>query len=221
VSIKAVVLDCDGVILESTDIKTEAFRALFEKDHPDRIGEIVSYHLATLGLSRAVKLRHICVEILGEPCPAEREARLASDFSRLVFERVLACPMVPGALEFLRGQHGQRRLFVASGTPQEELTLLLERRGLADFFERAWGAPARKPDVLREVLALGPFRPGEVAFVGDAPSDQLAAQETGVRFVRRIGSSVTWGRPPCPWELRGLNELEAILRRMEAPAGLR
>ncbi|MCX5796502.1 MAG: HAD family hydrolase [Elusimicrobia bacterium] len=213
--IEAVVFDCDGVILESTDIKTEAFRALFRKDHPRRIPEILDYHVRHMGISRHVKFRHICTEILGERYTPRREAQLAADFSRLVFDRVLKCPVVPGAREFLRRGRGRYRFFVASGTPHEELERILRRRRLLAYFERAWGSPAKKPDVIRRVLRDGPFRKGEVVFVGDAESDWRAAKETGVRFVRRVGSPAEWKLPPCPWEVKDLRGLPAVLREME------
>jgi phosphoglycolate phosphatase-like HAD superfamily hydrolase len=215
VKIRAIVFDCDGVILESTDIKTEAFRALFIKDQPDRVPEIIDYHVRHMGISRHVKFRHICARILGERCAPRRQDALAKEFARLVFDRVLKCPVVRGAREFLRGQGGLRRLYVASGTPHEELELILRRRRLLGFFERAWGSPARKPDVIRRVLREGPFRKGETVFVGDAESDWRAARETGVHFVRRAGSPAQWRLPPCRWEIRDLRGLPAVLRAIE------
>lgn len=215
--IKAIVFDCDGVILESTDIKTDAFRALFEKGHPDRVPEILDYHVHHMGISRHVKFRHICTEILGEAYTPQREARLAAEFSRLVFDRVLKCPVVPGTREFLRDQKGLRRLYIASGTPHEELEQILRRRRLLGCFERAWGSPAKKPDVIRHVLREGQFRKGEVVFVGDAESDWRAARETGVRFVRRMGSPAEWKLPPCRWGIRDLRNLSAVLRNIERP----
>jgi phosphoglycolate phosphatase-like HAD superfamily hydrolase len=215
VKIKAVVFDCDGVILESTDIKTAALRDLFEKSHPERVSEILDYHVSHMGISRHVKLRHICTEMLGEEYSARRQARLAAEFSRLVFDRVLKCPVVTGAREFLRAGQGRCRFFVASGTPHEELELILRRRRLLGYFERAWGSPATKPEVIRGILRDGPLHKGEVVFVGDAQSDWRAAQETGVHFVRRVGSPAEWKLPPCRWEIRDLRGLPSILRSIE------
>ena len=41
--IKAIIFDFDGVLVESTQIKTEAFRNLFSK-WPDKVDEMVRYH---------------------------------------------------------------------------------------------------------------------------------------------------------------------------------
>ena len=42
--IKAIILDFDGVILESVSVKTEAFRKLFS-NKPDYVDEIVEFHI--------------------------------------------------------------------------------------------------------------------------------------------------------------------------------
>ena len=61
--IKVIVLDFDGVIVESVGIKTEAFRELF-RDSP-QVEEIYQYHLANNALSRFEKFPYICENILG------------------------------------------------------------------------------------------------------------------------------------------------------------
>ena len=50
--IEAIIFDFDGVILESADIKTNAFRTLFEKESPELINKIISYHFKNMGISR-------------------------------------------------------------------------------------------------------------------------------------------------------------------------
>lgn len=213
--IKAIIFDCDGVLLESADIKTQAFRALFLGDYPDKIDEIVAYHLRQAGISRHVKFRHICSHIVRERYSIARQKQLASDFSRLVYDRVLGCPMVRGARQFLRAQAGLRALYVASGTPQAELKDILRRRRLLDFFTHVWGAPVKKPDAIRRVLRQGHFRSHELAFIGDAESDWRAARECGVAFVRRVQPGTPWSLAPCRWEIKYLDELPAVLKAIE------
>ncbi|MDD1661933.1 MAG: HAD family hydrolase, partial [Methanomicrobiales archaeon] len=64
--IASLLLDFDGVILESVEVKTRAFRELFSF-RPDHVGEIVAYHMRNTGVSRFDKFRHIYREILKEP----------------------------------------------------------------------------------------------------------------------------------------------------------
>ena len=63
--IKAIIFDFDGVIIESADIKTEAFRALFE-NYPEHVEAIAGFHIENGGMSRFDKFRHIYKNIINE-----------------------------------------------------------------------------------------------------------------------------------------------------------
>jgi phosphoglycolate phosphatase-like HAD superfamily hydrolase len=188
-TLDALVFDFDGVILESHDIKTEAFLALFA-DHPEAQEDIRNYHLTNAGISRYVKFEHITREILGLPyADADRE-RLGAEFARLTHERILVCPEVPGARELLTGLRGRILRAVASGTPEEELHQIVVERAMTDWFDEVWGTPRTKPEILRDILARHGLAPDRVLMVGDGLSDFKAAQETGVRFLAREAGAV-------------------------------
>lgn len=179
--IRAAVFDFDGVVLESADIKTRAFAALF--DHDERA---VAHHLEFAGVSRYAKFRHITVEILGRPYDDAEERRLGDRFSELVLEEVLRCPFVPGARELLERRSTQARLFVASGTPQDELRDIVRARGLEPFFAAVYGTPDTKDVIAGRILADEGIAPHEAIFVGDAMTDLLGARAAGMPFVGRV-----------------------------------
>jgi beta-phosphoglucomutase-like phosphatase (HAD superfamily) len=58
-----IILDFDGVILESVSIKTEAFRSLFSFA-PEHVDRIVQFHKDNGGMSRFDKFWHIYNTIL-------------------------------------------------------------------------------------------------------------------------------------------------------------
>ena len=60
---KAIIFDFDGVIAESVDVKTEAFKELF-KAYPDKVKAIADFHIDNGGMSRFDKFRHIYKNIL-------------------------------------------------------------------------------------------------------------------------------------------------------------
>jgi len=179
--IRAAVFDFDGVIAESTEIKTEAFRRLFDGDE-----RAVEYHEANMGLSRYDKFRHITTEILGRPYTAEVERRLGRRFSELVVDEVVSCPLVPGARELLERLASEMPLFVASATPENEVRQIVSRRGLDGLFEGVYGTPATKGQILRRIVSERGLDVEEVVMVGDARSDLNGAREAGVRFVGRV-----------------------------------
>jgi phosphoglycolate phosphatase len=184
--IRAAVFDFDGVVLESADIKTHAFRRLFDGN-----SAAVAYHLDHQGVSRYEKFRHITTQILGRAYTEEDEARLGERFSELVLDEVLACPFVPGARELLARRAGELPLFVASGTPEDELRTIASARGVAGCFAGVYGTPPTKAQIIGRVLNETALAPADVVMVGDATTDLEGARAAGVRFVGRVrrGSS--------------------------------
>lgn len=214
--IRAVILDFDGVILETAAVKTRAFADLFAAS--GRAGEIRAYHLAHSGISRHVKIRHIRERILGLPRDEAAERALADRFAQLIDAGVAEAPFVPGAREFLAAP-GPRLLYVASGTPQDELRAIARARGIDRHFAGIFGSPDEKPSIIRRVLASHALDPAETVFVGDGLSDQRAAADTGVPFVARHHAETDLA--PADWEIADLTQLPGVIAAIEAAADAR
>ena len=180
---KAVFFDFDGVILQSVDIKTRAFAALFAAEGPEATGRIVAHHEANGGIYRFEKFRHAYREVLRRPLPPEQEKALGERFNDLVEAAVSACPWVPGAEAFLKAHHESLPLFVASGTPQTELRRIVERRGMSRYFKGTYGSPDAKDAILRRVAASLGCAGARLLMVGDAAGDLLAARAVGASFI--------------------------------------
>jgi HAD superfamily hydrolase (TIGR01549 family) len=182
--VKAIVFDFDGVIIESFDIKTQAFRELFKGS--DKVNEIVEYHKQNGGVSRYKKFKHIYSEILKQPLDDKIFKELGEKFSNLVVEEVKKCPYVPGAFEFINKQYGRKKLFIASGTPEEELHDIVAARGIFKYFKGVYGSPATKSEIMRGILEREKLGRNEVLFIGDAITDYHEANRVGVLFMARI-----------------------------------
>jgi phosphoglycolate phosphatase-like HAD superfamily hydrolase len=211
--VRMVVFDFDGVLVESSEIKTMAFEALFS-DHPQHVDRIREHHLANEGISRFQKFQWIYDELLKRPLTHAESELLGSRFSELVGEGVLSAPMVPGASESLRVLKARRLpAAVASGTPQCELKNIIKLRGLNDFIEEAQGAPKTKPWILTDLAKRWQLQPSQLLMVGDAASDFQAAKEAGTQFFgrERQGSPTPW-RGTNSYFGNDLRELPDLLR---------
>jgi HAD superfamily hydrolase (TIGR01549 family) len=184
--IRAIIFDFDGIILETAEVKTNAFRKLFAENYPSNLDEIIEYHKKNMGISRYVKFEYIYDTILKRPLSQSEKNELGDRFSKLVLTEVLESPFVPGTFEFLKNNCSQYSLFVVSGTPEEELNHIAKERKVADFFKLLRGSPGKKSDIIDQILRNHGWQPKEVVFVGDAESDLIAAKETGVFFVGRF-----------------------------------
>jgi phosphoglycolate phosphatase-like HAD superfamily hydrolase len=183
--LKAIMLDFDGVVLESVDIKTRALRSLF-KDYPSKIDEIVRIHREMAGISRFEKFKIIYRDILHKPLTVSEIERLDQEFSVLVAREIFTCPFVTGALEFLEEQSRRLPIFVVSGTPEGELRDIVVQRDLDRYCHGVYGSPRTKDVLLRQVIAENHWQPSEVVFVGDSLTDYEAASRVDVHFIARV-----------------------------------
>lgn len=208
--IKAVIFDFDGVIAESVDIKSDAFAYLF-KDHPQAVGEIVEYHLLHGGLSRLLKFDHIYNNILRKPLSENEKVELGRQFSDYVMDRVVKCPYVSGAKEFIEDYAAKLDLYIVSGTPQNEMRLIAEKRGLSKYFKGIFGSPEKKEQLIQKLIDSRGIKKEEVVFIGDSTEDYVGARTTGIKFVGRIGESNPFVKEKIHATVKDINEFRELL----------
>lgn len=183
--LKAIIFDFDGVICESVEAKTEAFRKLFQ-EHPQHLEKIIQFHIANGGMSRYEKFKTIYRDFLKRELTEKESLQLGQRFTEYSYDAVVKSMFVRGAYEFLNKYHKQFSLFIASGTPQEEIISIVRERKLDQFFEGIYGSPATKTALIMTILHKRKINTDQVIFVGDSINDYMGAQQTGVRFIGRI-----------------------------------
>ena len=208
---KAIAFDFDGVILESVAIKTEAMASLFAH-HPEHVARIKALHEGHAGISRFIKFDMIHRDILKVPLSPERRDELGRNFSGLVLEKVLACPFVPGAREFLETHHESTPLFVVSGTPDEELQEIVSKRGLSPYFRGIYGSNRSKEEILRGLLADRESLAEDLVFIGDGRTDYEAAAAASIAFIGRVPE---YQDSPFPKSTAIIQDLGGLDRALE------
>ncbi|EON90644.1 haloacid dehalogenase-like family hydrolase [Marinobacter lipolyticus SM19] len=180
---KTWVFDCDGVLLNSNRVKTEAF---FEAAKPygvDKAQALVNYHVQNGGISRYVKFENFLTEIVGrETIDTDELDDLLSRYARSVKQGLRDCEAASG-LEQLRQLTRGARWLVVSGGDQAELREVFRDRGLAAYFDGGiFGSPDNKDEILNRELVSGTIGLPAV-FVGDSRYDIEAASRAGLDFV--------------------------------------
>jgi phosphoglycolate phosphatase-like HAD superfamily hydrolase len=212
--IKAVIFDFDGVLIESTGIKTAAFARIFKGESaPDR-ERIMRYHLSNAGISRFEKFRYIYRGILKKRLTQAKLKVLCAEFSLLVKEAVIAAPFVAGASGFLERNYRKLGLFVVSATPHNEIAEIIKRKNLSFYFREIYGAPMHKGAAVRKIMADYSLAPEEIVYVGDALSDYRAARENSIVFIARIkDNQELFSKIECI-KLKDLSGLQGAINRM-------
>ena len=182
-NVAGVAFDFDGVLVDSVDVKTRAFAALYADDDPALQAEVVRHHLAHGGISRHHKLAHYERLRTGTDPDPERLATLADRFARTVKEQVIAAPELPGATALLTALATRLPLFVASGTPEDELRDIVTARGWDAHFTAVLGSPDDKATILTGIAARLGRAARDLVLLGDAATDREGARTAGARFV--------------------------------------
>ena len=183
--VRTIILDFDGVLLESNDDKMQAFEDLFAL-HPKFSDAMRAFHMANYSRPRMIKFEHYVYHIMERPGDENAVQEMARQFSEIVTARVIACREVSGASEFLEKFSKKMPLYISSTTPQEELIHIIEARGMGHYFRDVFGdPPVEKPDAIQRVLEREQCPPSAVVFVGDAVSDSRVATEAKLHFIGR------------------------------------
>lgn len=184
-NIKNIFFDFDGVIAESVHVKTEAFYKLYLPYGEEIANKVVEHHRANGGVSRFEKFRIYHKRFLGNDINEEKVQELAQQFSNLVVDGVVDAPEVPGVSKFLEKYYKILNFWVITGTPTEEIKLIVSRRGLNKYFVELCGSPTKKPEWAKFLLEKYDLEPDETLFLGDSMSDLKGAKASKTHFALR------------------------------------
>ncbi len=206
---QAIIFDFDGVIVESGDIKTQAFGELYRSYGPEIEAAVMEYHKQNGGMSRYRKFHYFQEQLLHQPpLTPQEEQDLDQRFSELVIEAVINSESVPGAEALIHNAYKHIPLFIASGTPEKELQRIVEQRGLASYFIDVRGSPQTKQALIAEILGAHALTPEKVLMVGDAMADYLGAKANNTAFLGRVRPGDT---NPFPADVKVVSDLHPLL----------
>jgi len=209
-TIRTLILDFDGLLVESNEEKMQAFEDLFAL-YPAYKEAMRAFHLENYARPRMVKFEHYVYRVMNRPGDRGAVQTMARQFSDLVMTRVIRCPEVRGMRDFLREFSRKVPLYVSSTTPMDELHQIIAARDMGGYFREVFGdPPVPKPAAIEAVLEKEKVSPSEVVFVGDAPSDYRVAKEADLIFVGRDSGLPFDGVPITLY--RDLTEIGDLLR---------
>jgi phosphoglycolate phosphatase-like HAD superfamily hydrolase len=187
---RCILFDCDGVILDSNRIKSEAFRCVALRFGADTADRFVRYHQQHGGVSRYRKFAHLLEELSPVPA-ADRDALLAEllrEYSARCAEGLLHCALIPGVKHFLAAMPPEIAAYVVTGGDQAEVRNVFSARGLDHYFREVLGSPVGKREHMQTLAERGVFAAPSLYF-GDAELDMRLAAEFSLDFIFVHGAS--------------------------------
>lgn len=175
--------DFDGVILDSVNVKTIAFRKLFEPFGKEIQNQVVEYHLAHGGVSRYEKFRHLYRNLLQRDITDEMVEKLDTRMNQITMKEIMKVDFIPGMPAFLENHYREKECYILSATPQEEIREIVRLRDLERYFRGVFGSPVKKGEHMKKILTDEGYSPSTCVMFGDASSDEEAAVQNMVDFI--------------------------------------
>jgi phosphoglycolate phosphatase len=182
--IRAIVFDLDGTLIESNQLKYDAYFRLFPAD--DRHGCVIREVLSEcFEQSRFIILEEILRRLVGREAPAQtQEVKvLAERYNEIVLAGAKTCPQKKGAETVLKRFAPDYKLYLSSTTPDGALKEIISFRKWTAYFCGVFGYPHEKSETLRHIIASEQYKSTQVLVVGDGESDKRSAMENGCLFV--------------------------------------
>lgn len=181
-TVRAVVFDLDGVIVDSTDVMRQAFSVAYAEVVGPGVPPFAEYN------------RHLgrwfpdIMAIMGLPQAMEQP------FVRESYRLAHLVPMFPGVPELLTTLRRQGMgMAVATGKSGPRARSLLAQLGVLNLFDHVIGSdevanPKPAPDMVELALRLLGVDAGDAVMVGDAVTDLASARGAGVTAIAAL-----WG----------------------------
>jgi len=181
---KTLVFDCDGVVLNSNQLKIQAYFDVAIKfgANEQQAKALVDHHVALGGISRYPKFEFFLREILHQTVNDAAMAELLEGFTCEV-KRLLSHSEISPYLEDIRRATPQASWMVISGGDQSELREIFSLRGIDHLFDAgSFGSPDNKDEILARELKRNHIKQPAL-FIGDSRYDHVASTRAGLDFV--------------------------------------
>lgn len=177
---QTLVFDCDGVILNSNKIKTQAFYQVALPYGEAQAQALVDYHVQHGGISRYQKFAWFIGQVLQDH--GVSLDNLLSAYAQTVQTALLECEVADGLFE-LKEQTKHANWLVCSGADQDELRQIFALRQLDKLFDGGiFGSPDDKKMILsRQINNFNIQQPA--LFIGDSRYDHESANLVNLDFI--------------------------------------
>jgi len=179
---QTVIFDCDGVILNSNNIKTQAFYETVLSYGEDVANDLVKYHIQNGGISRYQKFEFFLNNIVGCGVSEERIGELLLCFSKKTKHALLQCEISSGI--FKLRQELDSDWLVISGGDHEEINEVFTSRKIDSLFCESciFGSPDSKEVIFDREIKLSRIKQPAL-FIGDSRYDHQVASANSVDFI--------------------------------------
>jgi phosphoglycolate phosphatase-like HAD superfamily hydrolase len=177
------IFDCDGVILDSNQLKINAMENALIKffGSNNKIDDCIEYFKKNFGTSRFHHVEFFVNNIFMLSGSEKEDAyeKILLNYSAQCRSLYLLAELTPGVLEFITKLKG--KVYIASGSEQNELRAVFKERNLEIYFQDIYGSPTTKVELVAKILQES--NSNKALMFGDALSDMYSAFSNSIDFV--------------------------------------
>ena len=177
-----ILFDCDGVVLNSNQIKSEAFFNVAAEYNTSSAFDLVEYNKKNGGLSRYKKFQYYLEKILPKYANLKLDSnKLAIKFGEQVKKALLKCEISPYLFE-LKNKYPDTNWAIISGGDQSELRYIFNERKLSYLFNMGiWGSPSSKFEIVENNFRS--CLKSKILYLGDSKLDHEVAKYYNFDFI--------------------------------------
>ncbi|MBC7427497.1 MAG: HAD family hydrolase [Bacteriovorax sp.] len=181
-----VIFDFDGVLVNSTPLKTQIFLDSISEFSEKEKKEFIEYHKFHGGVSRWGKfdyfLRNI-IKLENENEIKSKTELLVSRFTTFIADALELLELTEGSLSLLQTlKKTGKKCFIVSGAAETEVQAIVKRTNIEEYFEAVLGSPKNKKQNLNSLKEHGKIK-GKGIFIGDSYTDYQSAIDFKMNFI--------------------------------------
>ena len=185
--IKNIVFDYDGVILNSVEIKNDAFKEVVKNYDYQVKKKFVKFHLENLGVSRYKKFEFLVNILLKEKSNSNYE-KILKKFENILKRGLKKGTLINGIRSFLI-RNKDLNLFISSGTPENELKKNCKQKRITNYFIEILGSPKTKKQHILYLKKKYKINKNNTLFFGDSFTDYDVANKYKLNFIQ-VGNNL-------------------------------
>jgi len=174
--------DCDGVLLDSNQLKSESFYEVALPYGEENAQALVEYNKRLGGVTRFEKFKYFFETILEKKTFEKELENALNNFSALVCKKLIICPETSGVRDFLDSLPTDTKKYVVSGGAQSEIQYVFQQRGLDAYFDGIYGSPDSK-ELIMNNRVKSPDMEYPAVFIGDSRYDYEISSKFNIDFI--------------------------------------
>jgi len=180
---RAIIFDFDGTIIDSNDIKREAFAEIFSEQKFSKT-DFYGFVKSLGDIDRYSIIKTCAHEFFSEAYSNEDIKNKIEMYSEITQQQILLAKEIPGALDFIKKMYKKNiPLFICSATPEVNLIPIIKSIKLMKYFSRILGGPKTKEENIKFILSDYNFDKKDILYIGDSDIDFKAAKNVGCDFI--------------------------------------